>query len=276
MENGRFHVKQRRTEMEENNILVCEDSNEAIFTAVYEAYERHLDHAVTKIQIGKEENLCLFSKYITIKTDTVKAEKVIATIRTRFGMEATQIIFEALASNDPKKGQAVYQTIVFGLLDAYKGNLMDCIYHDAIAQVVALSTTTWYELHHFYGFLRFEELEGGVLFSKVHPKNNLLTFMGPHFSNRLPNENFVIFDETRDLCLIHAKKKEWYITSGEQIRAGVIPGKTAKEMVMQELFCHFCHKIAIKERENKNLQRQMLPLRFRDDMIEFSKVGMTS
>ena len=262
--------------MEENTILVCEDSNEGVFTAIYEAYARKLDHSTTIIQIGEEGELRLFSRYISITTDFEKADKVIHTIKKKFGLESLHLIFEALAANDREKGQAVYQTVVFGLLDAYKGNLMDCIYHDAVAKVVALSTTTWYELHHFYGFLRFEELEGGVLFSTIHPKNNLVTFMGPHFSNRFPNENFVIYDETRDICLVHAKSKEWFITSGESVRLMQLPVHSEQEALMQELFCHFCEKIAIKERENKDLQRNMLPLRFRGDMMEFKAQQKTS
>lgn len=262
--------------MEENTILVCEDSNEGIFTGIYEAYAKKLDHSTTVIQIGEEGELRLFSRYIPITTDKEKADKVINTIRNKFGMEALQLIFEALASNDKGKGQAVYQTVVFGLLDAYKGNLMDCIYHDAVAKVVSLSTTTWYELHHFYGFLRFEELEGGVLFSTIHPKNHLLPYMGPHFSNRFPKENFVIYDETRDLCLVHPANKEWFLTSGEAVRLMQLPEHSASEEVMQDLFCHFCKKIAITERENRDLQRNMLPLRFRDDMVEFNKGRKTS
>ena len=256
--------------MEENNILICDESNEGIFTAIFEAYERKLDHSCTYIQLGEEDNLRLFSNYIMVCTDDKKANKVASTIKKRFGMEAAELIFEALASSDKTRGQAVYQTVVFGLLNAYKGNLMDCIYQDSVAQVVALSTSTWYELHHLYGFLRFEELEGGIMFAKTHPKNHLLPLMGQHFSNRFTKENFVIYDEDRDLCLVHPKDKEWFIASGNAIRFHDLPGQSDNEKIMQELFTHFCHKIAIKERENKNLQRQMLPLRFRKDMVEFN------
>ncbi len=256
--------------MEEYTILVCDESNEGIFTAIYEAYERKLNHACTQIQIGEEENLKLFSRYIMIDTDIEKANKVVSTIKKKFGMEAATLIFEALATTDKTRGQAVYQTVVFGLLNAYRGNLMDCIYHDAIAKVVSLSTNTYYELHHFYGFLRFEELEGGIMFSRICPKNHLLPLMGSHFSNRFPNEDFVIYDKGRDLCLVHPGGKEWFIASGSMVRLHDLPGQSASEKNIQDLFTHFCHKIAIKERENKDLQRQMLPLRFREDMVEFN------
>ena len=38
---------------------------------------------------------------------------------------------------------------------------------------------------------------------------------------------------------------------------------------IQELFRFFCRKIMIKERENRELQRQLLPYRFQEYMVEF-------
>lgn len=257
--------------MEETVTLVCEDSNEGIMTGIYEAYAGRLDHGRTFLQIGEEDNFRLFTSYVPVIMEQVKANKVMHTIIERFGMETFQIILQALASRDPDRGQAVYQSIVFGLKGQYQGNLIDCIYEDSIAKVVQLSTTTWYELHHLYGFLRFEELENGMLFATIHPKNRLLSFMGDHFSNRFPKENFAIFDETYDLCLVHAAGKPFVVVTGDLVRRDELPGISGKEKAIQELFCYFCHKISIKERENGKLQQQNLPLRFRDDMTEFKR-----
>ena len=112
-------------------------------------------------------------------------------------------------------------------------------------------------------------MENGILFSEINPKNQVLPFMMPHFADRFPNENFVIRDRRRNLYGIHQAGKEWFLA---EIENG--PGKTqlrqsAEERRIQELFRYFCHKIMIEERENRKLQRQMLPLRFRHDMTEF-------
>lgn len=249
-------------------ILVCEDSNIGIFTGIYEAYERKLDHDTTVLQIGEEDNLRLFAEYITITPSQEKAEKVIRTIRRRFGEETMRIVFEALASTDMQKGQAVYQMIVFGLRGNFKGQLIDCLSYEPVVKVVALSTTVWHEYHHFYGFLRFQELENGILFSRIHPKAQLLSFLGDHFANRFPLENFMIYDENHDSCLIHQAKKDWFTISGDLLRQAELPEFSKEELQIQELFKYFCKKIAIKERENLSLQQQMLPLRFRADMVE--------
>lgn len=254
--------------MNEHYILVCEDSETGILTGVYEAYERKLDHDTTILQVGEEENLRLFAEYIRITPSQEKAEKVIRTIRRRFGEETLRIILEAIASTDGGKGQAVYQMLVFGLKGGYKGQLIDCLSQESVIKTVALSTTVWHEVHHFYGFLRFQELASGILYAKINPKANLLPFLGDHFSDRFPLENFMIYDEAHDYWLIHGAKKEWFTVSGDLIQTEGLLTFSEEELSVQELFCHFVNNIAIKERENLALQKQMLPLRFRSNMIE--------
>ena len=95
-----------------------------------------------------------------------------------------------------------------------------------------------------------------------------MSFLGDHFANRFPLENFMIYDEYHDICLIHAAGKKWFTVSGDLLRLGELLELSEEELQIQELFQYFCHKIAIKERENLPLQQQMLPLRFRPNMVE--------
>lgn len=265
MQNG----ETKTMDTEEQKILVCEDSDVGILTGIYEAYERKVDHNTTYLQVGEEENMRLFSSYIEIIPSKLKAEKVIRTIERRFGRETLQIILEALGSTDREKGQAVYQMIVFGLKGEYKGKLIDCLSCDAVVKVVALSTTVWHEYHHLYGFVRFQELENGILYAVIHPKNHVLVFLGDHFSNRFPKEHFMIYDEVHGICLIHGAHKKWFIVDAGLLELDQLPEVSAKELQIQKLFRYFCQKISITERENLSLQQQMLPLRFRPDMVEF-------
>lgn len=255
--------------MDQQFILVCEDSEAGILSGVYEAYERKLCHEKTILQVGEEENLCLFSEYIKVESSISKAEKVIRTIERRFGRETLQIILEALGSEDLQKGNAVYHMIVYGLRGGYQGKLIDCLSQESVIKVVALSTKVWHEYHHFYGFLRFRELENGILYAEIHPKNRILPFLGDHFSNRFSGENFMIYDEVHENCLIHGAGRGWFLTDGSLLPQHDVSSLSQKEEEIRDLFCYFCQKIAIEERRNESLQKQMLPLRFRPDMVEF-------
>jgi len=112
-------------------------------------------------------------------------------------------------------------------------------------------------------------LFNGVLFSAIKPSNNVLTALAPHFADRLPIENWVIYDEVRELFAVHEADKQWAIVVGEHINKEMINNLSAHEREFQRLWKGFCNSISIHERENKKLQRQNLPLRFRDNMVEF-------
>ena len=82
----------------------------------------------------------------------------------------------------------------------------------------------------------------------------------------------MIYDECRNLFGIHPAGKDWYLVSGNGFPENEEGMRLSEqELKIQELFRHFCHRISIKERENLHLQRNMLPLRFQEYMIEFDK-----
>lgn len=85
-------------------------------------------------------------------------------------------------------------------------------------------------------------------------------------------ENFAICDENRKLYAIHPAGKDWFLMSGQHMPPRAEKGEltlTAEEEHYQELFRHFCHTISIEDRKNLKLQQNMLPLRFRNYMVEF-------
>ncbi|MDL2300823.1 TIGR03915 family putative DNA repair protein [Lachnospiraceae bacterium OttesenSCG-928-D06] len=250
-------------------VYQCEDSIESIFTAIYDAYADKCDHADTRISLTDE--LLLFAEYQKVIPDNEKVRKVIRTLKKRFGEENYMTICFALASVSEEKAQAVYQLVVYGLrTNCGYGHLFDNLANEATHKVFTLARGASNENHHLLGFVRFMELENGIMFSKIGPKNNVLTFMMPHFVDRFPMENFMIYDENRDLFAIHPAGHDWYLISSEEIVTESICFNLSKqEHLYQELFKQFCHTIAIKERRNTKLQNNMMPLRFQEYMIEF-------
>ena len=247
----------------------CEDTLEGIFTAIYNIYQDRRNLPDTRICV--EEEYVLFAEYVPVETSTEKARKVMGTLRERFGDRNYYDICLALASYDAGKAQAVYKTIAYGLeAKTAKGHLFDHLAEDNVLKAFKLSNTVSREVHHLYGFTRFRELENSILFADISPKNNVLVWLMEHFSDRLPSENFAIFDEGRKLYGIHPARGQWFLVSGQELAASMqdVPPSEAEERYA-ELFRHFCKRIAIKERKNPDLQRNMLPLYFREYMTEF-------
>ena len=246
----------------------CEDSLESIFTAIFLAYEEKRDHRDTMLCLT--EDPVLFAEDITVKPDQEKTRRVMNTLRRRFGMDDYFSICMALASEDEEKAQAVYRTVVSGLARGCgRGHLFDPLSDKDVHKAFALARSVSTEIGHQKQFLRFQELENGILYSRIGPKQDVLVFLMPHFADRLPIENFVIYDEKRNLFGIHPAGKEWYLFRGEEADVPVDLGLSAQELDYQELFRQFCLAIAIEGRKNQKLQKSMLPLRFREYMVEF-------
>lgn len=257
-------------------VLVCENSTEGILSAVYEAYKRQLKHEETYIQM-EMENYRLFARYEKVDTDSKKVNCVLNTLRREFYEEDVLWLYYALAGTDADRGQAVYRTIVAGRYQMRAQRRKSELFHDLkdpyIHKAFTLARKTSNEVCRFKGFLRFEEMENGILFARIAPQNDILSFLSMHFADRFPMEAFVIYDESRKVFSIHAPGKNWYLLHDKEAYEALEEqwSLSGEESDYQELFRYFCHKISIKERENLKLQMGMLPLRFRGHMTEFKK-----
>ena len=252
-------------------VYLCEDRLESIFTAIYTIYEDR--HNLPDTRLLLEWEPMLFAEYIMVAEDSQKAAKVIRTIGQQFGDEDVHHIFLALSSPSVEKAEAVYKTIAYGLKNKVRpGHLFDHMSDRYVLQAYKLGRNAGRECQHLKGFLRFRELENGILFAPIGPKNNILTELMEHFSDRFPSENFMIYDEGRQLFGVHKAMESWFLTEGKGVAEQVKQTAVSEtEVYYSGLFKHFCTSIVIKERRNTDLQRNMLPLHFRPYMTEFCK-----
>lgn len=255
----------------EKIIFVCEDSLDGIFTGIYDAWDSRYGHENVKLIIDSEETMELFSRYVEVGADGEKAEKVARTLKRRFGDEVFEMICQAAASFAPEKADALYRVVVKGLSMPDGRKVMDALADPNVCRVFELSRQAGYEAHHLTGFVRFQELKGGILFSRIRPKNNALTLIGPHFADRLPQENWVIYDEGRKLFLMHQAGGCWWLMRGRTLNESFLSQISQEEEQFRQLWKLFTKSISIQARENRQLQRQNLPLRFRTYMPEFTQ-----
>ena len=60
------------------------------------------------------------------------------------------------------------------------------------------------EAHCYLEFLRFSDL-GGFLVGELAPKNTVLPLIAGHFCDRLPEEDFVLYDRTHAMGFFHRR-----------------------------------------------------------------------
>ena len=250
-------------------IFLCENSLYGIMTGVYDAYASKLRYDNVKLQMETEMDRELFAEYVEVEPDGEKAEKVLRTIRRELGLEAHERICQAAASWDKRKANAIFKTVVLGLHLPKKKNVMNCQTKDYVCTVIDLAKKTWNEAHRFMGFVRFTELAGGILYADIKPENDVIPLIAPHFANRYPEENWVIYDERRDRFAIHRAGKGWMVLEDMKIAEEVRSQLSMEEDDYRAMWKAFTKSIAIEARKNEQLQKQLLPLKFRDKMSEF-------
>ena len=253
----------------EKEILICNASPEGIFSAVYDAYEKKLNPNTTFVQLEDIDNYELFANYTQVQTDYEKAEKVDRTVFKRFGEISYYYLWYALYSREKERGNAVYHTIARGLAGAYKGELVNYLQDPYVLAVSKMRQNVWCEAHHYMGFIRFAELKNSVLYSEIEPKNHVLPLIADHFADRFSKENFMIRDKGRNLYVVHEAGKNVVLHQEDMSIQITEEMYSDEEKQIQDLFRIFHNTIAIKERNNLKLQQQLLPLRFRANMVEF-------
>ncbi len=263
----------------------CEDTLESVFTAIYRVYEDRRDRS--EVRLALEDEAWLFSTTVEVEADNGRAEKVIRTLKRRFGDKNYEYLCLALATPDMEKAQAVFRTVAAGLDGGFGlGQLFDNLTDESIHKAFRLASKAERERGHLREFVRFAELENGILYSKIAPRSNLVTFLMPHFADRFPEENFILHDVGRELFGVHPAGAGWFMLRGEALLGKAVSGESgqayrgeespgrnlvlsAEEHKYQMLFKQLCKSIAIEERRNDGLQAGMLPLRFREFMTEF-------
>lgn len=257
--------------MADKTIYLCENSLEGILTAVYNAFADQNEHENNKIQISEGMyHQELFATYVSVETDFEKAVKVARTLQNKVSATVYELIQKTAVSYNMDKADAIYRVIILALK---MGNrVIDYLTEPNVQFLMELERNMQNELQRELQFLRFEELASGVLFAKINPKNALLPYLAEHFSDRFSGEDWVIADTVHRGVLIHEKNKGCSLANMEDVDFdALILQYSEGEELWQKLWKKFVDAIAIKERINPELQRQMLPLRFRKYMRELQK-----
>ena len=255
-------------------VFQCEDSIDGIFTAVYDAWASRLGHKNICISCAVDEDLSLFCEYITVTADFEKSRKVSRTLIDRLGVHFYETICRiAMADGACRKlsmdkANAVYQTIVLALALPDGARVLEYLGEPCIACIFELCRQTSNEAHHLLEFLRFSELENGILFSQIHPKNDVLPILAAHFTDRLPLENFLLYDATHRTAAVHKASKSYLIADAASLNLDLTKAYSADEKHFRKLWCAFFDTIAIEERKNLKLQIQNIPKRFWADTVE--------
>lgn len=263
------------------HVFICEDSPNGILTGIYDAWSARIalgvPHSDVRLVCAPPDNYELFCEYHAIAVSEEKAKKVADTLRKKFGAEFCHTILNAVFSGESDAGKtdkadAVYHTVAAAFRSQNGGSAaLSRLGDPYVYRVFELSRATASEAHHLEGFLRFSELENGVLFSEIHPKNYALPILAEHFTDRFPAENFIIYDRTHETAAVHRAKRRFFLADAPKLSAETLPRRSGNEEAFRSLWLTFFKSIAIEARTNPKLQKQNIPMRFWNDTPELRR-----
>ncbi len=249
-------------------VYLCNNTVTGIFSAIYDAWKSGKQEEECGIALRGTLEQELFCEYQETEETEKKAQAVEILIRRHLGVKAYWDIYHASLSEDKEKGNAILGTMMEARRLSDSKRIMEHLSHPKVEKVFELSRNVGGEAHNYTGFLRFKELENGILYSEISPKNQILTCIAPHFADRLPLENWMIYDKNHQMFVVHEAQKKWVLVWDEGFDRTMTEQISEKETSYAELWKSFCRTIAIRERRNLKGQLQHLPLRYRGDMVE--------
>lgn len=240
--------------------VVYDGSFEGYLSLVYEVYYNHLRPSfITK----KEPQNSLFDDELLVLTcKEVYAQKVLESLKKKFASHYFQTLLNIFMCDESEFELPLLEYIILGFKDQKQ---LSNINHSCVFFIENLQKELFRNYHKMSGFLRFEELEDGTLYAKIDSRFNLVYFLAKHFNKRLNNQKFIIHDIKRELAFV--KSEEFF--GVRQVESFDSPELSKDEEKFKKLWHTFFLHVSIQSRENKKLQRQVVPLLYRTYMSEF-------
>lgn len=257
-------------------IYLCDSDFESILCGIYDAWMSCRGHENVRLELkGTYQEMELFSEYVDVECTPDKADKVIRSVCRKLSQEVYRKIYVAALSQDSGRADRLYRFLVQAF--RYGPGILDQLQIPESYDIFQMCRNVYNEAHLLKEFVRFSQTLSGVLVSRIGPKNDVVTLLAPHFADRLPEENWIIYDENREKAVVHPRGRQWIQVhhpldqNGEDGIWQFCLAQDTDGKEYEDLWITFFHTIAIKERTNPNCQRSHLPLRFRAYMTEFQR-----
>lgn len=230
-------------------IYYYDGSIDGLFTVIFEKYQE-----IGKCEIKTKTDQVNFLESETIKTDIVKAQRVITGIRENIGEEFFENAFKVFKSNHPKKEEILAITIKSCLI---YGNVYLSSPKKAAVTFRSIVKNFNHEIHAYKGFVRFREIQDEYLLAEITPENDILIHLTLHFLRRMPAEKFIIYDKNRQKASVceFGSYEELEILEMDAV-------ESQKEVIFKDAWRGFYDAIGIDERKNKKLMQANMPKKY--------------
>ncbi len=224
-------------------------------------YEHYYSRKASGIYEEKNYQYSIINEFKIIDTNDEKAVRVYNSLKENVSKKALEYIYYSWLSNEVDKGCNILNFIEYGF--SVKKDVTRHFEHEAVYPICVIYRKVAQEVHSFLGLLRFSDIDG-VLVAVYKPDHDITELLAPHFADRLGCERFIIYDERRKKGAV-SSMGEWIMSQMEEleVKAGTV------ESEIRRYWKEYFESVAIKERKNREIQYQKVPVRYRKNIVEF-------
>ncbi len=234
---------------------------DGLLTAVFEAYARRRE--VKAITARKELQMGWGQEEIVLTTDVEKARRVESGILKRMGGAALQRAEVCFWSGEEDKDTILYRYLRAGF-DLGR-RVYHSLTHPDVLAVEYLYRNITREEQRVQGFTRFSEMENGVCYASIAPRNSLVPLLMPHFADRFSIQPFLLHDTEHAMAGVY-DGQGWYLVETDELE---VPDVSRREQEFRRMWRQFYDAVAIAERRNHKLRQGMMPKWYWRNLTEF-------
>lgn len=261
--------------------VIFDGSFEGFLCTIYAYYYDKITPLYLQSDDGYQQVLDVEEYYIATNYD--KAVRVQSGIRNKISSQAEDYLtyaflsspFQSVSSISSSSSSSInhdyYLNMFWYIILGFKvGKSVDNhLQKDYVLFVHKKARAVAREAHLLCGFSRFAETKQKLFYCSISPVHNVLPILAEHFQDRMMNQAWIIHDKKRNQAAVYDGRRYVIEDVPKNIR-DVRLDYDDKEELIQSLWGTFFNTVTIKERTNKKLQRNNLPLHFRKSMTEFS------
>jgi probable DNA metabolism protein len=236
---------------------------EGFLCCVFDAYIQH--EQPDEIAPSSRLQYRLEQRRHAVCTSETHWQRVQRGIRQKLGRLVWTKVRACFCASLDGKELLLYRYLVHGFSGG-RAALNDLTHADVLP-IENLYRNVGREVERMLQFTRFAKVPQGIYCATINPKHDVLPLIMSHFAARFNVQQFIIYDEVHGRAGI-SEKGGWYLadTTGEQ--GFSLPQADSDDCEYQHLWKAFYDAIAIPERRNEKLRRQLMPKRLWKNLPE--------
>lgn len=243
-------------------LVLCYDGSfDGLLSAVFQGYLRKAPMA--SITFREEVQTGFGREIIQVETQEEESRRVEQGILKKAGSTALALIETGFWSGQEDKDTLLYRYIQAAL--QLGPRVYNDLSHPDVLAMEYLCRNIRREQERMMGFVRFSQLENGVFFSSIAPRNSLVPLLMPHFSDRFNIQPFLLQDTEHKMVGVY-DGEGWYLVETDQLH---LPGVSPEEEEYRRMWRGFYDAVTVEARRSSKRRRNMMPKWYWKNLPEF-------